>query len=74
MSDNSGGLAETSIEPLLVQCGHGAEMSRLIGRRADLGENFLAATVERLDGKPTLTFRHHDPDGKVLNEDRLTAK
>jgi len=35
---------------------------------------FLSGTVERVDGKPTLTFRHHSPDGKVLNEDRLTAK
>ena len=34
---------------------------------------FLAATVERLDGKPTLTFRHYDPDGALLHEDRLTA-
>ena len=35
---------------------------------------FLSGTVERINGKPTLTFRHHSPDGKVLNEDRLTAK
>ena len=35
---------------------------------------FLAATVERRGGAPTLTFRHYDPDGKLLNEDRLTAK
>jgi alkaline phosphatase D len=35
---------------------------------------FLAGTVERLDGKPTLTFRHYSVDGDVLNEDRLTAQ
>ena len=35
---------------------------------------FLAATVERVEGKPTLTFRHYSVDGEVLNEDRLTAQ
>ena len=35
---------------------------------------FLAGTVERVDGKPTLTFRHYSVDGKTLNEDRLIAK
>jgi len=35
---------------------------------------FLAGTVERLDGVPTLTFRHYDPDGKLLHEDRLRAE
>jgi alkaline phosphatase D len=35
---------------------------------------FLSATAERVAGKPTLTFRHHAVDGKVLHEDRLTAE
>jgi alkaline phosphatase D len=35
---------------------------------------FLAGTVERVDGKPTLTFRHYDVSGKVRHEDRLEAK
>lgn len=34
---------------------------------------FLSATIERVDGAPTLTFRYHDVDGKVNFEDRLTA-
>ncbi|MFQ6133555.1 MAG: alkaline phosphatase D family protein [Armatimonadota bacterium] len=34
---------------------------------------FLAGTVERLEGKPTLTFRHYSVKGEVLFEDRLTA-
>ena len=29
---------------------------------------FLAGTVERVDGKPTLTMRHYSVDGAVLNE------
>jgi alkaline phosphatase D len=35
---------------------------------------FMSATVERADGTPTLTFRHHTPDGDVLNTDKLTVK
>jgi len=35
---------------------------------------FLAVTVDRPGGKPTLTFRHYSVDGEILNEDRLTAK
>jgi alkaline phosphatase D len=29
---------------------------------------FLAGTVERVEGKPTLTMRHYGVDGAVLNE------
>ncbi len=32
---------------------------------------FLAATVERIDGTPTLIFRHYDSDGNVKHEERL---
>lgn len=28
---------------------------------------FLEGKVSRVDGRPVLTFRHYDPDGKVLN-------
>jgi len=35
---------------------------------------FLAVTVERQNGKPTLIARHHGVDGKILNEDRVAAK
>jgi len=35
---------------------------------------FLSATVERVAGTPTLTFRHHGVDGKVLFENRLTGE
>jgi len=33
---------------------------------------FLSVTVERIDGTPTAAFRHHDVDGKSVNEVRLT--
>jgi hypothetical protein len=32
---------------------------------------FLAATVERVEGVPSLTFRHYDVAGNVKHEDRL---
>ena len=35
---------------------------------------FLAGTVDRAEGKPTLTFRHYNVDGDVLNEDHLVAE
>jgi len=35
---------------------------------------FLAVTVDRVDGKPTAIFRHHDARGNVVNEDRLSAE
>ncbi len=33
---------------------------------------FLAGTVERKDGTPTLTFRHFDVNGAVVYEESLT--
>jgi hypothetical protein len=35
---------------------------------------FLAGTVERVDGKPVLTFRYYDVSGKVRYEDQLKAQ
>ncbi len=35
---------------------------------------FLAGTVDRTEGKPTLTFRHYSVDSDILNEDRLVAE
>ncbi|HUT45843.1 MAG TPA: alkaline phosphatase D family protein [Sedimentisphaerales bacterium] len=35
---------------------------------------FLAVTVDRQEGKPTLTFRFYDVDGNVLKEDRPAAQ
>jgi alkaline phosphatase D len=35
---------------------------------------FLSVTVERRDGKPTMTMRFHDVDGAVKFEDVLTAR
>jgi alkaline phosphatase D len=34
---------------------------------------FLAVTIERHGGVPTLIARHHGVDGRILNEDRVVA-
>lgn len=34
---------------------------------------FLAVTIDRVDGKPTMMCRHYSVDGEILNEDRLTG-
>lgn len=34
---------------------------------------FLAVTVERVEGKPAITFRHYGPDGKVYHEEQFTG-
>lgn len=35
---------------------------------------FLAVTVDRSQGKPTVMFRHHGVDGDILNEDHFVAR
>jgi len=30
---------------------------------------FLAVTIDRAKGKPEITFRHYDVDGKVMYEE-----
>jgi alkaline phosphatase D len=35
---------------------------------------FLSVTVDRAEGKPTIIFRHHGVDGKILNEDIIGTK
>lgn len=35
---------------------------------------FLAGIVERIEGRPRLTFRHYSVEGRILNEDRLQAE
>jgi len=35
---------------------------------------FLAVTVERIDGKPTIIFLHYNTDGDVVHEERFPAE
>jgi alkaline phosphatase D len=35
---------------------------------------FLLVTVERAEGKPTITFRHYGTDGTIYHEDNLAAQ
>jgi len=53
--------------------GFSQEKRQPMHRYLNICGGFLAGTVERIDGKPTLTFRHYSVDGKILHEDRLTA-
>jgi alkaline phosphatase D len=32
---------------------------------------FLSGTIERVNGRPTLTFRHYSVNGEILNEDSV---
>ena len=50
------------------------ELRQPMHRYLNIVGGFLSGTVERVDGKPTLTFRHHSPEGEVLFEDRLVAE
>ncbi|MCK5175464.1 MAG: alkaline phosphatase D family protein, partial [Planctomycetes bacterium] len=40
-------------------------------RYLNIRGGFLSCTVERAQDKPTMTFRHHDADGAILNTDRI---
>jgi alkaline phosphatase D len=35
---------------------------------------FMEGSVSQIDGKPTLIFRHYNPDGKLLNEYKVPYK
>ncbi len=41
-----------------------------------LGEHggFLAVTVRRINGRPTILFRHYDVEGNVVNQDNPAAE
>jgi len=43
-------------------------------RYLNIKGGFLSVTVERVDDKPTIFFRHHGVDGSVYNEDIVTHK
>jgi alkaline phosphatase D len=74
--DPDTGAREYSCGPISDEHAGGWEnsMRRKAHRYLNVVGGFLSATVERRGGKATLTFRHHSPDGNVLNEDRLIAQ
>jgi len=74
--DDSTGLREYSTGPTsnVHAGGFRKEYRGPEHRYLNIVGGFLSGTVERINGKPTLTFRHHSVDGKVLNEDRLVAE
>jgi alkaline phosphatase D len=69
------GVREYSCGPLSDQHAGGfSERIDAYHRYFNVVGGFLSGTVERVDGKPLLTFRHHSVDGDVLFEDQLTAQ
>jgi len=50
------------------------DMLRPEHRYLNVVGGFLAATVDRSEGKPTLTVRHYNVEGEVLNEERRAAE
>jgi alkaline phosphatase D len=75
--DPKTGVREWSCGPASNQHAGGWKQSDLIPeyhRYLNVIGGFLAATVERQNGKPTLTFRHYGVEGDVKHEDRLVAE
>lgn len=74
--DPATGLREYSCGPASDQHAGGwkQEDLRPEHRYLNVVGGFLSVTVERVDGVPVATFRHHAVDGHVLNEDRMTAQ
>ncbi|MHC4507580.1 MAG: alkaline phosphatase D family protein [Planctomycetota bacterium] len=75
-ADQESGVREYSCGPASDEHAGGwsNDMRRPEHKYLNVIGGFLAGTVERLEGKPTLTFRHYSVDGDILNEDRLTAQ
>jgi len=50
--------------------GYSLSMRTPMHRYLRIKGGFLAVKVERVNGEPTITFRHYGPDGKIYNEDK----
>jgi alkaline phosphatase D len=50
--------------------GYSLSMRKPAHRYLRIKGGFLAVKVERINGEPTVTFRHYGPDGKIYNEDK----
>lgn len=54
--------------------GFSEEQRSSMHRYLNICGGFLSGTVDRADGAPTLTFRHHSVSGEVLFEDRIAGE
>jgi len=71
------GVREYSCGPISDQHAGGWKQSEFVEayhQYLNVTGGFLAGTVERIDGKPTLSFRHYSPEGELLHEDRLVGE
>jgi len=73
--DQESGVREYSSGPASNEHAGGwsNDMLRPEHRYLNVVGGFLAATVDRSEGKPVLTVRHYSVDGEVLNVDRRAA-
>ena len=74
-ADPETGLGEYSTGPTSNVHAGGFRMSNRepMHRYLNITGGFLSAEVRQEGARPVMTLRHHGIDGKVLNEDRLTA-
>lgn len=54
--------------------GFSLSMRQSMHRYLRIKGGFLAVTVERAEGKPTIIFQHYGTDGKVYHEEKLAAE
>ncbi len=74
--DPDSGVREYSCGPISDEHAGGWSQDQFIAthhKYLNVIGGFLSIAVERVEGKPTIVFRHHGVDGKVLNEDRIAA-
>jgi len=74
--DHATGVHEFSTGPSSNQHAEGFSLSmrQPVHRYLRIKGGFLAVTVERVDGTPTITFRHYGTDGKVYHEEQFTRE
>jgi alkaline phosphatase D len=74
--DSTHGVKEYSSGPTSDEHAGGwkNDMIRPEHRYLNVIGGFLALTIDREKDRPLLIARHHAVDGKVLNEDRVTAE
>lgn len=54
--------------------GFSMDLREPMHRYLNIVGGFLWGTIEKVDGKPVLTFRHYSVEGKVLHEEKMIAE
>jgi len=74
--DPATGVREFSTGPSADRHAEGFSLSlrQPMHRYLRIKGGFLAVAVERVDGKPTITFRHYGPDGEVYHKEKFAGE